>query len=107
MTDRNLSYPVSPTTAEDFVAKYEHEQRLLADTRPINRATVFAALADAGVSHVVITFDGYGDSGQIENIETKAGDATIDLPSTDVEWTAPVFERQRAQTLAHRSGRGH
>jgi hypothetical protein len=92
MTDRNPSDPVPTTTAENFRAKYAQQQRLLADTRPINRATMFAALAEAGVTHVVITFDGYGDSGQIEAIETKAGNATVDLPSTDVQWTAPGLD---------------
>jgi hypothetical protein len=93
MTDRNPSDPVPPiTVVEDFAAKYQQDQRLLADARPINCAAVFAALAEAGVTHLIITFDGYGDSGQIEDIETKAGDETVDLPPTDVEWTAPVSD---------------
>ena len=38
---------------------------------------MFDALAAAGITLIVVTFDGYGDSGQIENIEAKAGDAVV------------------------------
>jgi hypothetical protein len=38
------------------------------------------ALALAGVTHVVVTFDGYGDSGQIENVEVRAGDVVVAMP---------------------------
>ena len=44
-----------------------------------------------GVTVVVVTFDGYGDSGQIENIEAKAGDEVAALPSGEVEITSAVW----------------
>ena len=39
-----------------------------------NKVTLFSALERAGVTKIVITFDGYGDSGQIEDVQAKAGD---------------------------------
>lgn len=70
---------------------------LHASLRDANKAALFAMLAEAGVSQVVVTFDGYGDSGQIEDVEAKAGDEAVDLPDATVrvrvaEWgqTEPV-----------------
>lgn len=46
------------------------------DTRARNKNLIFAALAEAGVRTLTVGFDGYGDSGQIEDVEawrTNAG----------------------------------
>ena len=53
--------------------------------RPANKQVLFDALAAAGITSVVVHFDGYGDSGQIEDIEVLAGDQTVDLPTSAVE----------------------
>ncbi|KTQ96367.1 hypothetical protein NS226_08110 [Aureimonas ureilytica] len=53
---------------------------LEASIRDANKATVFNALALAGITRAVVSFDGYGDSGQIENIEAETADGPIDLP---------------------------
>ncbi len=52
--------------------------------RDRNKTVLFDALAAAGISHVIVSFDGYGDSGQIESLEAKAGDDTVDLPEAQV-----------------------
>jgi hypothetical protein len=39
------------------------------DFRARNKATLFAALAEAGIHRVTVEYDGSGDSGQIENVE--------------------------------------
>ncbi len=52
--------------------------------RDRNKTILFDALAAAGISHVIVSFDGYGDSGKIENVEAKAGDDTADLPDAQV-----------------------
>ena len=58
----------------------------------------------AGVTIVVVSFDGYGDSGQIENIEAKAGDNAVDLPAGTIEIASPVWGstdiKRQAQTIA-------
>jgi len=38
-----------------------------------------------------VTFDGYGDSGQIENIEAKAGDEIVTLPAGTILIARPVW----------------
>ena len=52
-----------------------------------------------GSRFVTVVFDGYGDSGQIENIEASAGDEIIALPTIEIEiarsvWGSSEIERQ-------------
>ena len=61
--------------------------------QPRNKTTLFDALAAAGVTHVVVSFDGYGDSGQIENIEVKAGDAAVAMPQAEIEIARAVWDQ--------------
>ena len=58
---------------------------------PANKGALFDALAAAAITIVVVTFDGYGDSGQIENIEAKAGDEIVPLPSGTIEIARPAW----------------
>ncbi|MEO3431869.1 DUF6878 family protein [Inquilinus sp. CAU 1745] len=75
------------TLSFDF-ARFEAEQRVRAEAadalRPRNKTALFAALAEAGVTTVTVEFDGYGDSGQIESIDAKAGEADAELPDASV-----------------------
>jgi hypothetical protein len=57
----------------------------------LNKAELLSALALSGVTHVVVTFDGYGDSGQIENVEVRAGDTDIALPSATIEIAEAIW----------------
>lgn len=88
--------------ADDFMARYcAYEQRAAA-LIPENKANLFSALGDAGITCVTVTFDGYGDSGQIENIEAKAGEEITDLPDTLVEIARAEFSdeiHRRTQPL--------
>lgn len=52
---------------------------------------VFDALTAAGLTIVTVRFDGYGDSGQIEDIEAKAGDEVVALPPGNFEISAAVW----------------
>ncbi len=56
-----------------------------------NKVTLFSALERAGVTKIVITFDGYGDSGQIENVEAKAGDDDMAMPNAMIEFATTVW----------------
>ena len=50
------------------------------EARAQNKATVFAALAAAGIDHVTVEYDGSGDSGQIDCITAwDANDQKITL----------------------------
>ena len=77
--------------ASDWDAKRAAQDRLHAELQPQNQAALFDALAAAGITLIVVTFDGYGDSGQIENIEAKAGEEVAALPSGEVEIVSAVW----------------
>jgi hypothetical protein len=87
MTDDASSGDATPQLPEcDFMQRYRDYERRAAELHPANKASLFAALRAAGVRTVIVTFDGYGDSGQIEDIVATAGDdAALDLPATQVE----------------------
>jgi hypothetical protein len=80
---------MTDTTTQTFdVAKWEAEQRARTAAvdalRPTNAAALFAALAAARITSVTVGFDGYGDSGQIESIDARAGETQAELPETSV-----------------------
>ena len=67
----------------------------LQDTRRANRERIFDTLQKTAVAQIVITFDGYGDEGQIQGIEaTDAAGNAISLPSDRVEITSVSWCRQ-------------
>jgi hypothetical protein len=85
-----MSEPNNPAPADAAADAYAFEatqaayEKLAAELRVSNKAAILNALAAAGVTHVIVSFDGYGDSGQIEDIEAKAHDEAVKLPSGDV-----------------------
>jgi len=76
-----------PAPSFDFAA-WEAERRAheaaQASIRPANKAALFSVLSAAGITSVDVSFDGYGDSGQIESIDAKADTAVILLPDATV-----------------------
>ena len=60
---------------------------------------VFDALAAAGIT-IVVVFDGYGDSGQIENVEAKVGEDLVALPSREVEIASSVWDQAAPERTA-------
>ena len=72
------------TNAETWNANYERVQKARKELGQINKAAIFAALAAAGIELVLVTFDGEGDSGQIDEITAYAGEAQTELPSTSL-----------------------
>lgn len=55
--------------------------------RTANKAALFEALAHARIDKVLVRFDGYGDSGQIEDIEAIADGRAVALPDGTIEIT--------------------
>lgn len=49
-----------------------------------NKDTLFAAMRAAGITEIIVTFDGAGDSGQIEDINARLGDAEVPIPETEI-----------------------
>jgi hypothetical protein len=89
----------SPTfDANAFLEKDRAFKTLSESIRPANKMILFDALAAAGITSVLVSFDGSGDSGQIEGIDAAAGDQPNELPNGEVEiahihWGAPDIER--------------
>ena len=85
-------------TNDDWAEKARQHAALAEAIRAANKTALFDKLSGAGISIVIVQFDGYGDSGQIENIEAKAGENLVDLPDGQVEiarvhWGSPDIER--------------
>jgi hypothetical protein len=87
----------------DWRREQDNHDRIAKELRTVNKATLFDALSAAGLTIVTVGFDGYGDSGQIENIEAKAGDNAVELPPGTIEISSPVWGstdiRRQAQTI--------
>lgn len=71
--------------ASAIMARWEAQAQRAAELHPGNKANLFAALAAAGVTRIEVRFDGFGDSGAIEDVQAFAGDAPVELPRTTVE----------------------
>ena len=67
------------------IETYQAHAKALAEANKTNKATIFAALAAASVTLVTVTFDGGGDSGQIEEVVAQAADAIAQIPDTQIE----------------------
>ena len=88
MTTTPQSGAAKPALSPEYEScfqRYEERKRRRAELRPTNKAAVFDALAVAGIVSVVISFDGYGDSGQIEGIEARDAGGEAALPQVDVK----------------------
>ncbi len=49
-----------------------------------NKETLFAAMRAAGITEIIVTFDGAGDSGQVEDIDARRADAVVPMPDTEI-----------------------
>lgn len=81
-------------TEDDTFARRraENEQRsaLVKDALAFNKTALFEALAASGVNLVIVRFDGAGDSGQVEEIETRdLENRVMVLPDTPIELGEP------------------
>ena len=100
MTELLSTTPDSAASLFDWETKRAEHERRDAELRPVNKTAVFDALAAAGITIVVVAFDGYGDSGQIENVEAKAGDEIVALPSGQVEIASAVWDQAEPESTA-------
>jgi hypothetical protein len=88
---------VSPT---DPWQQQERElARIASEVLLANKTALFDALAAAGITTVLVNFDGCGDSGQIEMIEARTGEDDCALPAVEIEtasprWGSATIDRQ-------------
>ena len=84
--------------AQAILAKHDAYAAACRDCLRTNLDSLLATLSTAAVRCVTITFDGSGDSGQIEDIECDAdhdplSDDTISVDWLCVGWHEPTPER--------------
>ena len=98
-TEPTLAPPMPPSTVDMrsiFAAHAERTARIDA-LRLGNKDSLFDGLMAAGITHVTVTFDGAGDSGQIESIGAWSGETAVDFPLSEIPyaaltWDAPEVE---------------
>ncbi|WP_028709992.1 DUF6878 family protein [Paracoccus pantotrophus] len=91
MTDDTEIAPDATPPLSEWKTLDALRTQLEAELFSLNKGVLFDALASAGVTHVVVTFDGYGDSGQIENVEVRSGDHAIPMPEGTIEIAQAVW----------------
>jgi len=78
---------------DDFEQKLNQHRATTAKANALNKTAVFDALSAAGITEIVVWFDGEGDSGQIQSVAPRSGQTPSELPTTAVtiastEWGA-------------------
>ncbi len=79
------------TNAETFNANYERQCQARKELGQINKTTIFDALAAAHIDLVLVTFDGEGDSGQIQDITASLKEQSVQLPDVKVKLLQAVW----------------
>lgn len=69
---------------QSVLESIEQHRKQLCETGKTNKAVIFAALSAAGIDVVNVTFDGEGDSGQIDNIIARKSEVEIPIPEQAV-----------------------
>ena len=72
------------TTSDEFEARWQRYTAAIAKANEINKTAVFDALTAAGITQIVVGFDGEGDSGQIDGAAAFKDDEAVDFPDTQV-----------------------
>lgn len=49
-----------------------------------NKEALFAAMRAAGITEIIVSFDGADDSGQIEEMDARRGDIVVPMPDTEI-----------------------
>ena len=94
LSEPTLAPPMALSTV-DFAAIFaaQAERAARSDAlRPANRDRLFDGLAAAGITHVTVTFDGAGDSGQIESIGAWSGETAVEFPATEIGYAALTWD---------------
>ena len=91
MTDDTETVPDACPPLSEWRTLDALRAQLEAELFNLNKGVLLDALASAGVTHVVVTFDGYGDSGQIEDVEVRSGDHAIPMPEGTIQIAQAVW----------------
>jgi hypothetical protein len=94
LTEPTLAAPMGPRPldiAQIFAVHAERAARIDA-LRPGNKDRLFDGLIAVKITHVTVTFDGAGDSGQIESIGAWSGETAVDFPATEIDYAALTWD---------------
>jgi hypothetical protein len=94
LTEPTLAPPMAPSTVDmgQIFAAHAERAAWIEALRPGNKDRLFDRLTVAGITHVTVTFDGAGDSGQIESIGAWSGETAIDFPATEIEYAGLTWD---------------
>ncbi len=96
MINEQATYPNNADLVAWELNESMHKSRS-DEVLPTNKRALFDALAAAGIEIVTVSFDGYGDSGQIEDIDARRGHELVKLPDEKIQvvvasWGSPSLE---------------
>ncbi len=91
MTDTPETNATAMAAFTDYIAREAERDRRRAELLPANKTAIFDALAAAGIATVIVVFDGGGDSGQIESVDTLNETGVVPLPDVTVEIASPSY----------------
>ena len=99
-----MTAPTIPFDAQAAFAHIEAEdarrRQQAAEALGPNKAALFDALAAAQINAVIVTFDGYGDEGQIESITASGENGPVALPNVAIEIVAPTRDGSALESRA-------
>ncbi len=72
------------TNAETFTQNYERHAKARKELGKVNKVAIFDALAAAGITEVLVEFDGEGDQGQIEMLTVIRNGEPVAMPEATV-----------------------
>lgn len=81
---------------DDVLSKIARYEARLAVSNAKTKTAIIAALAAAGVARVTVIFDGYGDSGGIEDVAVEG--ALTELPAIEVSCWQAAYGDGEAET---------
>jgi len=94
LTGPTLTPPIAPSTVDMGQIFAAHAARAARSDalRLGNKDRLFDGLMAAGITHVIVTFDGAGDSGQIESIEAWSVETAVEFPTTEIAYAALTWD---------------
>jgi hypothetical protein len=93
MTDTSATTAEPTAPLSDWEMKAIARAELEAELFTLNKGALLSALALAGITRVVVSFDGYGDSGQIENVEVQVGADQVSMPTAAIDIAEAVWDQ--------------
>ena len=85
MTDTSETTPKPAAPLSDWEIKAAARAKLEAELFTLNKTTLLNSLTLVGITRVIVSFDGYGDSGQIEDISASIGETPTPMPDCMIE----------------------